>query len=217
MTSRRVTIVLAIALLISIIGWLPGAAGYRLGGHNRGYEPDQPIAFSHRLHSAELQVGCAYCHWAAEKSRYAGIPAASICMNCHRSVSAPFSSIRAEEEQARREQREARPIVSAEIKKIYEHLGLGDDMERDPAKQPRPIEWALVHAIPDYVYFDHRAHVGVGVACQQCHGPVETMERVRQTETLSMGWCVNCHRDATRDGVAGRTVNASIDCSTCHR
>jgi hypothetical protein len=70
--------------------------------------------------------------------------------------------------------------------------------------------------LPDYVYFDHRAHVNVGVKCQTCHGPVETMERLRQAEDLSMGWCVNCHRDATESGVAGQAVNASTDCVTCH-
>jgi hypothetical protein len=168
------------------------------------------------LHAGDLQVGCLYCHSGAERSRYAGIPAASVCMNCHRSVSGASSLVRAEEERARQERREPRRIVSAEIQKVFDSLALGDDMERDPAKQLKPIEWSRVYAIPDFVYFDHRAHVSTGVACQRCHGPVETMARVAQVGTLSMGWCVNCHRDATRDGVSGRRVNASIDCAVCH-
>ena len=73
-----------------------------------------------------------------------------------------------------------------------------------------------VHNLPDYVYFDHRAHVAAGVTCQKCHGPVESMERVRQFESLSMGWCVNCHREATENGIDGKTVHASTDCAACH-
>jgi len=78
------------------------------------------------------------------------------------------------------------------------------------------VAWTRIHSLPDFVYFDHRAHVNAGVVCQQCHGPVETMERVRQVSDLSMGWCVNCHRDANEKGIGGRRVNASINCSTCH-
>ena len=81
---------------------------------------------------------------------------------------------------------------------------------------PKPIAWKRIHKLPDFVYFDHRAHITASVQCQQCHGPIETMERVRQYETLSMGWCVNCHRDVNETGVAGRQVHASIDCVTCH-
>jgi hypothetical protein len=88
-------------------------------------------------------------------------------------------------------------------------------MKRDSAKA-KAIPWVRVHNLPDFAYFDHRAHVVAGVACQKCHGPVETMERVRQVESLSMGWCVNCHRDANLHGVAGKKVNASLDCAACH-
>jgi hypothetical protein len=73
-----------------------------------------------------------------------------------------------------------------------------------------------VHRLPDFVYFDHRAHITAAVRCQHCHGPVETMARVRQHETLSMGWCVNCHREANERGIAGKPVRASLDCVTCH-
>ena len=107
-------------------------------------------------------------------------------------------------------------MVSAELKKIYEALALDDNRQPDPHKTPKPIDWVKVHNLPDYVYFDHRAHVNAGVDCQTCHGKVETMERVRQVGPLSMGWCVDCHRESNRVGVKGRTVNASIDCTTCH-
>ncbi len=70
------------------------------------------------------------------------------------------------------------------------------------------MAWTKVHNLPDYVYFDHRAHVGAGVTCQTCHGPVETMERVRQVNTLGMGWCLDCHRE--------KKVARLLDCATCH-
>jgi len=114
-------------------------------------------------------------------------------------------------------------------------LALNDQMKPDPAKQPQPIQWIKVDNLPDFVYFDHRPHVNAGVACQKCHGPVETMERIRQVEDLSMGWCVNCHRTVDRAGLDGKgnftsapapaaqgpkpvthRVYASTDCSTCH-
>ena len=215
--SRWLTGILVIALAGGLYAWAPHASTYRFIGHNQRYEPVQPIAYSHRLHAGEMQISCLYCHWAADKSRYAGIPAASICMNCHRAVTASAARIRDEARAAQQEHRPARAVVAPDIQKLYDHLGLGEDRERDPDKTTQPIAWTLVHSIPDFVYFDHRTHVGAGVACQHCHGPVERMERVRQERDLSMGWCVNCHRVATEHGINGHRVNARIDCSACHR
>ena len=217
MSSRVLTFALTIGLVCVAMLWLPKASAYRLPGQNRGYEPAQPIAFSHRQHAGELQIACGYCHWAAEKSRHAGIPAASICMNCHRAVTSASATVRAEAERARKENRDPRSVVSPEIRKIYDHLGLGDDRERDPERPTTPIAWTQVYSVPDFVYFDHRAHVGAGVRCQHCHGAVETMDRVQQQGDLSMGWCVSCHRSVTQNGINGRKAYAPIDCSTCHR
>ncbi len=212
MGSRLLTGVLVVGLLLSLFLLVPQLSALRLPGDQRGYEPRQPIAFSHRLHAGELQVGCLYCHAGAERSRHAGIPAAGVCMNCHRFVTAPLGAIRAEDDLARREGRKPRPVISAELRKLYDALALDENMQRDPRKEPRPLAWIKVHNLPDFVYFDHRPHVGAGVTCQRCHGPVERMERVRQEQSLTMGWCVNCHREASRAGA----VAASIDCSTCH-
>lgn len=216
MTGRLVTIVLGIALAFSLLTLVPRALTWRLPGNNEGYEPTQPIAFSHRLHAGDLQVSCLYCHSGATRSRYAGIPSASVCMNCHRFVTASYAAVRAEDELAQKQNRKPRAVVSPELQKLYDALALGPHLERDPARRTRPIVWTKVHNVPDFVYFDHRAHVTAGVTCQQCHGSVETMERMRQTETLEMGWCVNCHRQANQAGVAGRPVHASLDCITCH-
>lgn len=103
------------------------------------------------------------------------------------------------------------------------------------------IRWVKVHDLPEYVYFDHRAHVARGVGCVTCHGRVDAMEVVEQVETLSMGWCLDCHRDPDArlrplEAVADMTwtalddpeelgrrlrlqydIHPRTDCSTCHR
>jgi respiratory nitrate reductase gamma subunit len=215
-SSGVITAVLLIGLGFSTLALVPRLWSAHLPGNDQGYEPVQPIAFSHRVHAGEMQISCLYCHHEAEHSPHAGIPAASICMNCHRSVTTPIRDVRAEFELAKQEKRPARKIISPELEKLYDALGLDDKLQPDPAKTPTPIRWVRVHNLPAFTHFDHRPHVGAGVECQHCHGPVETMERVRQVADLSMGWCVNCHRDANRDGIDGKVVHASNDCATCH-
>ncbi|MBI4446649.1 MAG: cytochrome c3 family protein [Acidobacteria bacterium] len=212
MSSRITTVFLIIAVLFSFLVIISKLALFRLPGDNRGYEPEQPIAFSHRLHAGELEMSCQYCHSEATSSRHAGIPAASTCMNCHSVITASLGAVRAEEEAAAKEKRAVRPVVSQELSKLYQALGLDEQMKR--AGTPRTVNWIKIHDVPDFVYFDHRAHVNAEVKCQSCHGPVETMERVRQIENLSMGWCINCHRDPQAQGIKGR--NPSLDCATCH-
>jgi len=214
MTQRIVTWLLSLGVVGSFVLLLPKLGNLRTVGNDRGYEPDQPIAFSHRLHAGELAIGCLYCHFGAEKSRYAGIPAASTCMNCHRFVTAPWGAVRAEEAKAAKEGRKPQPVVSPELAKLYKHLGLGPDAKPERGLQPTPIAWVRVHRLPDFVYFDHRPHVLAGVACQVCHGPVESMERLRQWSDLSMGWCVSCHRNAA--AYTQKAARARTDCSTCH-
>jgi hypothetical protein len=233
--SPVATMLLVVGLGFAALTAAPNLADVHLPGNQQGYEPAQPIAFSHRLHAGELQVQCVYCHSGAERSRHAGIPAASTCMNCHRFVRATRGAVRAEDELAQQEKRAPRTVVSPELQKLYDALALDEKLQRDPGKQLQPIAWTKIYNLPDFVYFDHRPHVIAGVACQSCHGPVETMERVRQVGDLSMGWCVNCHRNVNRAGLDGkenfnsppapayagprpvtRRVYASTDCSTCH-
>ena len=195
---RRATIfVLAIAALAS-----SGCPG-KLGGQ-QGYAPVQPIAFSHALHAGLYQLDCQYCHAGAERSRHAGVPSASVCLNCHSQVK----------------------IDSPEIRKVTALVH--DD---------RPIPWEKVHRLPDFAFFSHASHVGAGLSCQGCHGTVEQMVRVEQSETMTMGWCLRCHR-ATRDeqreaptplatlamnqltgqaAVPARHLAPPTDCSGCHR
>ena len=155
MRSRIVAIVLGVGLLFSALLLASRAGRFRLPGNQQGYEPVQPIAYSHRLHAGELQIDCLYCHSGAETSRHAGIPAENVCMNCHKFVTATIGAVRAEDAAASREKRAPRQIVSAELQKLIASV-----------RERRPVEWTKVHNLPDFVYFDHRAHVGAGVACQ---------------------------------------------------
>jgi hypothetical protein len=216
MKSYVVAALLAAGLGYNLLAVTPRVANWRLPGNHQDYEPVQPIAYSHRLHAGEMRIPCLYCHFGAEKSRHAGIPPVSVCMNCHRSVIAPLGRVRAEDEAAKAENRRPRRVAREEIAKLYAALGLDATLAPAAGARPSPVQWVQVHRVPDFVYFDHRPHVAAGVACQTCHGPIETMERVRQTTSLSMGWCVNCHRSVNETGVGGRKVNASIDCTTCH-
>ena len=212
--SRPITaIVLAAALALSLVTLV---TALRLPGDNQGYEPVQPIAYSHKLHAGELKIQCQYCHSSADKSRHAGIPAMNVCMNCHTGVTATLAAVKAEEAAAAEQKRAAQPIRSAELQKLYDALALDKDLTPIPDKTPTPIAWKRIHKLPDFVYFDHRAHITATVACQTCHGPIQEMEHVRQYETLTMGWCVNCHRQVNETGVNGKQVHASIDCVTCH-
>ncbi|MBI2150119.1 MAG: cytochrome c3 family protein [Acidobacteria bacterium] len=137
-------------------------------------------------------------------------------MNCHSSVWAPTAAMRAETERAAAEKRAARIVASPELRKLYDAMALDEDLNPDPSQIARPIQWLRIHRLPDFVYFDHRSHVNKGVRCQTCHGPIETMQRVRQASGLSMGWCVDCHRQANREGVQGKAVHATLDCTGCH-
>jgi hypothetical protein len=217
--------------------WIFGASAFAVGavvvaleadvraiGNHQGYAPAQPIAYSHRLHAGELQIPCLYCHYGAQTSQNAGIPAASICMNCHAVVTAGFDAVLAERQLAESEQRAPRPVVSIELRKLYDALALDADLKPIPGATPRPIPWVRVHRLADFVAFDHRAHVTRGVACETCHGPVQAMERMRQESSLTMGWCVACHRASSPDlGTAAGAPDGprlddhvTTDCAACH-
>lgn len=199
--KQILTYVLLAGIALTLTIMAVGADRFRLPGNQQDYEPDQPIAYSHRLHAGELGIDCQYCHTGAERSRYAGIPAVSTCMNCHKFITATWGAVQDEDKRAVAEKRSPAKITSPEIAKLY---------------TGKPIVWKRIHQLPDFVYFDHRPHVNAGVKCQICHGPVETMDKVRQYSPLTMGWCVNCHRDTSATGVDGKPVHAPIDCTTCH-
>ena len=217
MKSRLVTAVLLVGIVLAGISLFQAASGsVRLPGNDRGYAPVQPIAYSHQIHAGKLTIPCLYCHGGAEKSRRAGVPSASVCMNCHRYVTAPLGELQMEERLAEQQGREVRTIVSPELATLYAAQGLGEDLQPGAGPEPSPIAWARVHSVPDFVAFDHRPHIAADIDCQRCHGAIEAMERVRQESTLSMGWCVGCHRIMTGRTESGKPVDPPLDCAACH-
>jgi hypothetical protein len=216
MQQRVITLVLVIGLFFGLITLASSMSSWRLPDNQRGYAPKQPIDYSHRLHAGELQMDCRFCHSAAEKSRHAGIPSTDVCMKCHGVVTSSFNALQDEVKQAEAEGRPPELMVSDELRKLYDSLALDEVLLPSDDGTPQSIPWKRVHDLPDYVYFDHSAHLAAGVTCQRCHGPVESMQRVRQQETLSMGWCVNCHREANENGIEGHPIHAGTDCAVCH-
>ena len=195
----------------------------RFPGDNQGYEPLQPLEFSHRLHAGEMGMECQYCHFGARRSRHAGVPPTSVCMNCHSTVRAGLDVVLAERELALTEDREPAVSLSPELSKLYASLALDSEGDPIPGLEPRPIEWVRVHNLPDFVYFDHRPHVASKIACETCHGPVQSMERMRQFAPLTMGWCIECHRDQPARLDTGLNLpeghleeHATTDCVSCH-
>jgi len=192
------------ALYVCLIVWL----GFSPKTTDVGYQPEQPVPYSHALHVGQLGIDCRYCHSTVESAAHAAIPPTQTCMNCHATV--------------RTNSPKLIPVLSSNA------TGL-------------PIPWVRVHDLPDYVYFNHSAHLAAGVGCVECHGRIDTMEKVRQAEPLSMGWCLDCHRHPEprlrppelvtsmdwspaedREALGRRLrelgdINPSQDCITCHR
>jgi hypothetical protein len=215
MMHQVVRRVLFVALAASLLFLGARLQGFYWPGNQQDYEPVQPIEFSHRIHAGKLEISCLYCHFAAERSRYAGIPSASQCMNCHGLVTASRDKVLEGYRNAQKEGLPVKPVVSQELQKLYTALGLDEKLQPDPTRKPTPIAWIRIHKLPSFTYFDHRSHLAAGVDCQTCHGKVETMDRVRQVTNLSMGWCVKCHRERKLED-SGKKSRPSTDCSACH-
>ena len=158
-------------------------------GVDQGYEPVQPIHFSHKIHAGENGIDCKYCHSSARTSKTSGIPSLNVCMNCHKNI----SSFEGSKDSVYIEH--SKDFYSAEIQKLYAAVGWDPNTQSYTGNE-KPVKWVRVHNLPDFVYFNHSQHVSVaGLECQTCHGPVETMEVMKQHSPLTMGWCVECHRE----------------------
>ncbi len=155
---------------------------------NEGYAPVQPIHYSHRIHAGDNGIDCKYCHSSARVSKTSGIPSLNVCMNCHKSISEVAPETLAEG-------KEYGVDYNAEIEKLYAATGWSP-ADQKYTGEPQPVKWIRIHNLPDFAYFNHSQHVTVGgIECQTCHGPVETMEIMSQHSPLTMGWCINCHRE----------------------
>jgi hypothetical protein len=192
---------------------------------NVGHQPKQPVPFSHKLHAGQLKMDCRYCHNTVERAGHAAIPATATCGNCHGGnrvkEGATLSVIRPES------------VLLQPVRTALETAEFG-------RVTGQPMEWERVHDLPDFVYFNHSAHISRGVSCVSCHGRIDTMEVVTQVEPLSMKWCLDCHRNpeknirdpqlvtkldfAPEDPEAyGKewaeklSIKPNVSCSTCHR
>ena len=158
-------------------------------GIDQGYMPIQPIHYSHKIHSGDNQIECKYCHSSARVSKHSGIPSLNVCMNCHMNI----AEYNGEEDL---EKGYTKEFYTNEIKKLYKAVGWNEDTQSYTG-ETQPVEWVRIHNLPDFVYFNHAQHVSVaGIDCQKCHGPVDEMEILYQHSSLTMGWCIDCHRES---------------------
>ena len=164
-------------------------------GVDEGYMPLQEIAFSHKIHAGDNKIDCQYCHSSAKHSKTSGIPTANVCMNCHKNISEVAEDTKVEWDG----QTLGKAELDKEIAKIYDAVGW-DAETLEYTGKTKPIKWVRVHNLPDFVYFNHSQHVTVaGLKCQKCHGPVEEMDEMYQYSPLTMGWCIDCHKDTNVD------------------
>ena len=179
-------------VLVSAILFLLVSAYFAYGylmqiGIDQGYEPLQPIHYSHRIHAGDNGIDCKYCHSSARVSKHAGIPSLNVCMNCHKNISEVAETTATEEH--------SKAFYDQQIAKLYDAVGWDKSLQKYTGKT-KPVKWVRIHNLPDHVYFNHSQHVTVaGVECQTCHGPVEEYEFQKQFAPLTMGWCINCHRE----------------------
>jgi mono/diheme cytochrome c family protein len=216
--EKRIPIWLAFArnqflVLVTAIFLILASGYYAYGwmmqiGVDQGYAPIQPIHYSHKIHAGDNKIECKYCHSSARVSKTSGIPSLNVCMNCHKSIYEYKGNPEgpSPEDLANGYTNE---FYTAEIKKLYKAVGWDEENQRYTGKS-EPIEWVRIHNLPDFAYFNHSQHVSVaGVECQTCHGPVEEMEVMSQFAPLTMGWCVNCHRE-TEVNIAGNAYYENI-------
>jgi mono/diheme cytochrome c family protein len=185
--KNKAYIATGIILLFLVGGYftIQGAIGL---GRQTNYQPEQPIYYSHKVHAGVNQVNCLYCHGGAMEGKHANIPSVNVCMNCHMAINEYKGPELVREDGSKID-------GTAEIKKLYEYAGWDPALNKYTS-QGKPIEWIKIHNLPDHVYFNHSQHTKVGgVQCQTCHGPIQEMGEVKQFSNLSMGWCINCHRE----------------------
>lgn len=177
-----------VSVVVVLLGVAYGGYGFLMQvGIDQGYEPLQPIHYSHKIHAGENEIECKYCHSSARVSKHSGIPSLNVCMNCHKQI--------AEVAEETGNDEYSKEFYDNEIKKLYEATGWDPDTQSYTGKS-KPVKWVRIHNLPDFAYFNHAQHVTVGqIECQTCHGPVEEMEILYQYSPLTMGWCINCHRE----------------------
>jgi len=191
---NKVYIAFGILIVFLIGGYylVQGAIGL---GRQQGYQPVQPIFYSHKVHAGVNQISCLYCHSNALVSKHATVPPLNVCMNCHAAINEyrPTSAKLYREDGSEVD-------GTAEIQKLYSYVGYDPKTSTYHTENAKPVEWIKIHNLPDHVFFSHAQHTAAGkVQCQTCHGPIQQMDEVHQFAPLSMGWCINCHRTTKVD------------------
>jgi mono/diheme cytochrome c family protein len=177
-----------LTVILFIIGGYLTSVGAMSLGRSKNYQPIQPVYYSHKVHAGINQINCQYCHIGVYQGKQATIPSVNICMNCHMAIK-EYTGEKIYNEEGEEVN------GTAEIQKLHKFAGFEDGKPWDASKA-KPIEWARIHNLPDHVYFNHSQHVKAGkVQCQTCHGEIQKMGEVKQFADLSMGWCINCHRE----------------------
>jgi len=190
---NKVYIALAILVLFIVGGFYltEGAIGL---GRQQGYQPQQPIFYSHKVHAGINQISCLYCHSNALASRHATVPPLNVCMNCHAAINDYTHGPKLYREDG------SEVDGTGEIQKLYSYVGYDPKTSTYHPENAKPVEWIKIHNLPDHVFFSHAQHTKAGkVQCQTCHGPIQQMDEVHQFAPLSMGWCINCHRTTKVD------------------
>ncbi len=199
--KNKTYLMAGILVLFTFAGYFLVNAAIGLG-RQQHYQPQQPIYYSHQVHAGTNQISCLYCHGSAQDSKTAGIPSVNVCMNCHKAINKYDGPDKLEREDG------TAVNGTEEIQKLYIYAGwnpatkqYNPDNNNDGIPDgAKPIAWTKIHNLPDHVYFNHSQHIKVGKQqCQTCHGPIQEMPEVYQFAELSMGWCINCHRETKVD------------------
>jgi cytochrome c551/c552 len=199
---NKVYIAMVSLLFFILAGFFLTDAGIGFG-RQKNMQPVQPIYYSHKVHAGINQINCLYCHGGAWESKHAAVPSVNVCMNCHKTITSYEKGPKLYDEDGKEIN------GTAEIEKLYAYAGFDPKNPNawDPSKA-KPIVWDKIHNLPDHVYFNHSQHVRAGkVQCQTCHGEITAMDEVKQFSELSMGWCVNCHRQTKVDFNTDSTGN----------
>lgn len=195
-------------------------------GVDKGYEPEQPIYFSHKVHAGVQGIDCQYCHSSAKYGKVSGIPSPNVCMNCHKTIK-EYKGDYFEEELITSgkfaDEEAVKNFYTGEIQKMYKAIGWNPETNKYDGPQ-KPIEWVRIHNMPDFVFFSHAQHVVAGEkaikkaikdgtipnakelnigsgdqVCFACHGRVDEMNEVKMANDFTMGWCIECHRTTEVD------------------
>lgn len=192
---NKIYLALASLVFFTVGGYFvtKGAIGL---GRQKDYQPEQPIFYSHKVHAGINQINCLYCHGGAYEGKHANIPSVNVCMNCHKAINTYEKGPELIDGNG------DKVNGTKEIEKLYTYAGFDSKNANSwkPEDIKKPIDWVKIHNLPDHVYFNHSQHTKAGkVQCQSCHGSIQEMDEVKQHADLSMGWCVNCHRQSNVD------------------